>query len=336
MAAARQLLAFRPLYDSEKWEDDSAKASGFRSGTKSVRPRSLERALRFALAKSATASPGPRHGLNPRLRRTCMANFHVVSGATDRPVHPAIRKVGLDDIKYALREGWKDFMAFPTQLFFLCLIYPIVGLALGRLAFGAAVLPLLFPLMAGFALIGPIAAVGLYELSRRREAGLPTTWRNAFDVFKSSSIGAITALGIVLMLLFLAWLYTAQAIYQSLFGLNAPEDIGPFLHDVFTTSAGWKLIIYGNAAGFLFALASFLIGAVSFPLLLDRDVGAAAAVETSLRAAIKNPVTMAMWGIVVAALLVIGSLPFFVGLAVVMPLLGHATWHFYRRIVVRD
>lgn len=264
-----------------------------------------------------------------------MANFHVVSGATDRPVHPAIRKVRIEDIKYALREGWKDFMAFPTQLFFLCLIYPIVGLALGRLAFGAAVLPLLFPLMAGFALIGPIAAVGLYELSRRRETGLPTTWRNAFDVFKSPSIGAIAALGTVLMLLFLAWLYTAQAIYQSLFGLNAPDDIVTFLHEVMTTTAGWKLIVYGNAAGFLFALASFLIGAVSFPLLLDRDVGAAAAVETSVRAAIKNPVTMAMWGIVVAGLLVIGSLPFFVGLAVVMPVLGHATWHFYRRIVAR-
>jgi uncharacterized membrane protein len=265
-----------------------------------------------------------------------MANFHVISGASARPAHPLIRKVGIDDIKFALRKGWEDFMAFPTQLFFLCLIYPIVGLALGRLAFGAAVLPLLFPLMAGFALIGPIAAVGLYELSRRREAGLPTTWRNAFDVLHSPSIGAIAALGVVLMLLFLGWLYTAQAIYQSLFGLNAPDSISTFLHDVFTTTAGWKLIVYGNAAGFLFALASFLIGAVSFPLLLDRDVGAAAAVETSVRAAIENPVTMAIWGIIVAILLVIGSLPFFVGLAVVMPLLGHATWHFYRRIVGRD
>jgi uncharacterized membrane protein len=265
-----------------------------------------------------------------------MANFHVISGASARPAHPAIRKIGIDDIKFALRKGWEDFMTFPTQLFFLCLIYPIVGLALGRLAFGAAVLPLLFPLMAGFALIGPIAAVGLYELSRRREAGLETTWRNAFDVLKSPSIGAIAALGIVLMILFLGWLYTAQAIYQSLFGLAAPDDIETFLHEVMTTEAGWKLILYGNAAGFLFALASFLIGAVSFPLLLDRDVGAAAAVETSIRAILKNPFTMAIWAIVIAALLAIGSLPFFVGLAVVMPVLGHATWHLYRRLVERD
>ncbi len=265
-----------------------------------------------------------------------MANFHVISGASARPAHPVIRKIGLDDIKYALRKGWEDFMTFPTQLFFLCLIYPIVGLALGRLAFGAAVLPLLFPLMTGFALIGPIAAVGLYELSRRREAGLETTWRNAFDVLHSPSIGAIAVLGIVLMLLFLAWLYTAQTLYQSLFGLNAPSDIGEFLHEVLTTSAGHKLILYGNAAGFLFALASFLIGAISFPMLLDRDVGAAAAVETSIRAVLANPVPMAIWGVVVAALLLIGSLPFFVGLAIVMPVLGHATWHLYRRVVERE
>lgn len=265
-----------------------------------------------------------------------MANFHVVSGASARPARPPIRRIGIDDIKFALKKGWEDFMAFPTQLFFLCLIYPIMGLALGRLAFGAAVLPLLFPLMAGFALIGPIAAVGLYELSRRREAGQDTAWYHVFDVLKSPSIGAIAALGIVLMILFLGWLYTAQAIYQSLFGLNAPDAVGPFLREVFTTTAGWKLIVYGNAAGFVFALASFLIGAVSFPLLLDRDVGAAAAVETSFRAAIQNPVPMAIWGVIIAALLVVGSLPFFVGLAVVMPLLGHATWHFYRRIVGRE
>jgi len=265
-----------------------------------------------------------------------MAQFHVVTGESARPAHPAIRIVGIGDIRYALRKGWEDFMACPTQLFFLCLIYPVVGLALGRLAFGAAVLPLLFPLMAGFALIGPIAAVGLYEISRRREAGLDASWRNAFDVRKSPSIGAIAGLGIVLMVLFLAWLYTAQAIYQSLFGWNAPDDIRAFLHQVFTTGAGWKLIVYGNLAGFLFALASFLIGAVSFPMLLDRDVGAAVAVETSIRAAIANPVPMAIWGLVIAALLAIGSLPFFVGLAVVMPVLGHATWHFYRRIVARD
>lgn len=264
-----------------------------------------------------------------------MTNFHVITGASERPAHPAIRTIDIGDLQTALRRGWDDFAAFPTQAIFICLIYPIIGFILGRMAVGDAVLPLLFPLMAGFALVGPLAAVGLYEMSRRREAGLDTSWYHVFDVFKSPSIGAIAALGVLLMIIFFCWLYTAQGIYQALFGDNAPATIQTFLNEVFNTQQGWKLILYGNAAGFLFALATLLISAISFPMLLDRDVGAAVAVETSVRAAVKNPVTMAAWGIIVAALLVIGSLPFFIGLAVVMPVLSHATWHLYRLLVER-
>ena len=265
-----------------------------------------------------------------------MANFHVIAGASERPAHPVIRKIGAADLKEALKRGWDDFAAIPTHVIFVCLIYPIIGLVLGRLAIGYAVLPLLFPLIAGFALLGPLAAVGLYELSRRREAGLDSSWWHVFDVLKSPSIGAITALGILLMIIFLGWLYTAQAIYQSLFGLNAPDSIRQFASEVLNTSQGWWLIVLGNGAGFLFALATLAIGAVSFPLLLDRDVGAWVAAETSVRAALANPFVMALWGVIVASLLVIGSLPFFFGLAEVMPVLGHATWHLYRRVVERE
>jgi uncharacterized membrane protein len=264
-----------------------------------------------------------------------MANFHVIAGASERPTRPVIRKIGVGDLVEALRQGWSDFAAIPTHAIFVCLIYPIIGLVLGRLAIGYAVLPLLFPLMAGFALLGPLAAVGLYELSRRREAGLDSSWWHVFDVFKSPSIGAIAALGLLLMIIFLAWLYTAQAIYQSLFELNAPDSIPAFLREVVTTPQGWWLMVIGNGVGFLFALVTLVISAISFPLLLDRDVGAWVAVETSVRAALANPFTMAVWGLIVAALLVLGSLPFFVGLAVVVPVLGHATWHLYRRVVER-
>jgi uncharacterized membrane protein len=264
-----------------------------------------------------------------------MATFHVITGASDQPAHPAIRKIGVGDLKQALIKGWDDFAAYPSQAIFIVLIYPIIGLILGRLAMGSATLPLLFPLAAGFALLGPIAAVGLYELSRRRELGLETSWTHAFDVLRRPSIFAITALGIVLMIIFFAWMAAAQSIYQAIFSPYAPVSLYQFIYDVFTTSDGWRLILVGNAVGFLFALLVLVIGAVSFPMLVDRDVGAGVAVITSIRTVIANPVTMAVWGFIVAALLFIGSLPFFAGLAVVMPLLGHASWHLYRRVVAR-
>jgi uncharacterized membrane protein len=265
-----------------------------------------------------------------------MAQIHVIGGTGERLETPAIRKIGFSDLADALAKGWDDFSAMPSHAIFLCLIYPLVGIFLIGLAFGYSVLPLLFPLAAGFALIGPVAAVGLYELSRRREAGLDSHWTHAFDVLRSSSLPAIIALGLILMGIFLAWLGSAQALYQSLFGYLPPQSYAQFIQDIFTTRAGWSLIIWGNLIGFGFAVWALIISVVSFPLLVDRDVGAAAAITTSVRAVAANPVTMAAWGLIVAALLLLGSLPAFMGLAVVMPVLGHATWHLYRKVVEAD
>jgi uncharacterized membrane protein len=262
-----------------------------------------------------------------------MANIHVIKGPTDTPVNLTVRKIGLDDIRDALAHGLDDFPAMPSHVIFLCLFYPIVGFMLARMAFGNDVLPLLYPLVAGFALVGPLAAVGLYELSRRREQGLDTHWTHVFDIRKSPSFPAILALGALLTLIFIAWLATAQAIYQSLFGVLVLSSLTGFAHEILTTKAGWELIILGNGIGFLYAAVVLTISVVSFPLLLDRDVGAAAALWTSVRAVAANPVIMAVWGLIVAVLLVIGSLPFFFGLAVVMPILGHSTWHLYRKVV---
>jgi uncharacterized membrane protein len=265
-----------------------------------------------------------------------MAQIHVIGGAGESFELPSIRTITLSDLREALAKGWDDFSAMPSHAIFLCLIYPLVGIFLIGLAFGYSVLPLLFPLAAGFALIGPVAAVGLYELSRRREAGLDSHWTHAFDVLRSSSLPAIVALGLILMGIFLAWLGSAQALYQSLFGYLPPTSYTQFIRDVFTTPAGWSLIFWGNLIGFGFAVWALVISVVSFPMLVDRDVGAAAAITTSVRAVMANPVTMAAWGFIVAALLVIGSLPAFIGLAVVMPVLGHATWHLYRKVVEDD
>jgi uncharacterized membrane protein len=262
-----------------------------------------------------------------------MAFSNILVGAGTRPAQPVVRKIGLADLRDALAKGADDFYAMPTHAIFLCIIYPIVGLALARLAFGYSILPLLYPLASGFALVGPIAALGLYELSRRREAGLETSATRAFDVFESSSVGAVAALGILLLIIFLVWVAVANAIYVANFGYASPPSIKAFLNDVLTTRPGWNLIIVGNGVGLLFAILALTTSVVSFPLLLDRDVGAAVALLTSIRAVARNPLTMMLWGLIVAALLLVGSLPLFFGLTVVMPLLGHATWHLYRKVV---
>jgi uncharacterized membrane protein len=263
-----------------------------------------------------------------------MAHFHVLVGATTTPAQPAIRTIGPADLKRALIKGFEDFSAFPSHAVFLCLVYPVIGIILGRAMLGYAVLPLLFPLAAGFALLGPLAAIGLYEMSRRREAGLPVSWHSVFEIIRSPSIGAIAALGLLLMVIFLVWLATAQGIYGALFGYDhSPASVEQFVQELFFTWTGWKLILIGNGVGFLFALVVLTISVVSFPLLVEHDVGAPVAVVTSIRAVLANPGAMALWGLIVAALLAIGSLPFFIGLTVVMPVLGHATWHLYRRVV---
>jgi len=255
--------------------------------------------------------------------------LHTVANATE----PQARTIGIPDVWAALREGYEDFRRMPTQLLFLGVIYVIVGFVAARAASGGAMLPLLYPLVAGLSLMGPVAALGIYELSRRREQGLPTTWLNAFDVLRSPAIGGIVALGVGLCVIFLAWLFAAQAVWRATMGVALPASIPALVQEVLTTEAGWSLILWGNLIGLGFAALVLALTVVSFPLLLDRDVGVAVAVRTSIRAVRRNPVPMAAWGLTVAALLALGSLPFFVGLAVVMPVLGHATWHLYRRTV---
>lgn len=248
---------------------------------------------------------------------------------------PAVRRIGFGDLRDALARGRDDFAAYRTDVVFLCVVYPLVGLVLARLAFGYELLPLVFPLASGFALIGPFAAVGLYELSRRREAGVAASWADALNLVNAPSFGAIVLLGLLLMAIFLLWLVAAAGIYQVTLGPAPPASLASFVRDVLTTPAGWTMIGVGVGVGFFFAVLVLAISVVSFPLLLDREAGVDTAVLTSVRAVAANPGTMAVWGVIVAGALVIGSIPFFLGLIFVMPVLGHATWHLYRRVVPR-
>ncbi len=246
---------------------------------------------------------------------------------------PAVARIGVGDLRDALRKGLADFAASRTDVMLLCIFYPALGLVLGRIASGADTMHLLFPLISGFSLVGPLAAVGLYEMSRRREMGAQVGWADAFGVLRSPSLGPIVVLGLALAALFVVWLVAAQTIYGWTIGAGHPASFGEFFHAVFATNAGIAMIVIGMGVGFVFALIVLTLGVVSFPMLIDRDVGVETALRTSLRAVAANPVPMAVWGLIVAAALLVGSIPLFLGLVIVLPVLGHSTWHLYRKLV---
>jgi uncharacterized membrane protein len=268
--------------------------------------------------------------------------MHGLSGAfawTRRPrnptarVEPQVRHITTGDLADALKMGLADFGAARDDVVFIALIYPLAGLVLAMLAANMALLPMVFPLLSGFALLGPLAAVGLYEISRRRESGAPVSWMDAARVASSPAIGSIMAMGLIVIALFAAWLAVSYALSVAVFANEVPTTVSNFIREVFATDAGRWMIAIGVGMGFLFALAAFLVSVVSFPLLLDRHVDLDVAVKTSIRVVAANPGAMALWAAIVVTALVIGSLPALLGLIVVVPVLGHATWHLYRKAV---
>lgn len=247
---------------------------------------------------------------------------------------PQVRRISYADLGEVLAKGFSEFLAFRDDVIFLCLVYPVAGLALAYMTSNASLLPLIFPLFSGFALIGPFAALWLYEMSRRRERGEEASWTDGVRAFASTNAAAIFKLGLLLAAIFALWLGAAMLVYLATMGPKMPTSMPSFASDVFSTSAGFRLIIIGVGVGFVFALAVLSISVVSFPLLLDRHVAVSTAIATSIRAMQVNPGPMLAWGFIVAASLVLGMIPILVGLIVALPTLGHATWHLYRKVVI--
>lgn len=246
---------------------------------------------------------------------------------------PVIRRIGYGDLWAALRGGVEDLGAARADVLFIGVIYPLAGLLVAKLAFNDNLLPLVFPLIAGFALIGPIAAIGLYEISRRREQGLRATWVDAFGVLHSPALGSILWLGFMLLGLFVLWLAAAYGVYMATLGPALPTGLASFAHDALLTGRGWGMIVAGVTVGAVFAAVALAVSVVSFPLLLDRDVGMPMAVKTSLHAVAANMGPLGLWGLIVAVALAVGSIPALLGMIFVMPVLGHATWRLYRKLI---
>ena len=248
----------------------------------------------------------------------------------------AVRQIGNADLRWSLKAGLDDFSAMRGDLLFAGVFYVLVGLIAAVVATRSALLPFLFPVVAGVGLLGPLAAVGFYELARRREDGLDSSWTHFLDVQKRPSADDIGIVAGMLLAIFALWLLVAGILWFALFGGAAPESAEQFLALVFTTPRGWMLILLGSAAGALFGWLVMATSIVAMPLLVDRDVSAAEAVSTSWRAVKANREPMLRWGMIVTALLVLGTIPLFIGLAFVLPWLGYSTWHLYTRLIDRE
>lgn len=252
-----------------------------------------------------------------------------------RQGEPMVRTIGIADLKDAVRRGLDDFAAVPSHAAFLVFIYPVIGIVLSRLLFGYAMLPLVFPLAAGFALVGPVAAAGFYELARRRENNLDSSWWHFLDPLKGRSRLPLAVLTGMLAAIFGAWLAAAWAIYMNTLGTEAPATPAAFVSDLFGTGPGLTMIVVGNLVGAGFALLALAVSAFSFPMVVDKPVDPLKAILTSVAAFRKSPATMARWGITVALILLAGAIPLFIGLVIALPVLGYATWHLYTRAVAR-
>lgn len=250
-----------------------------------------------------------------------------------------VRRITDADIRWALKEGWADYRARRGELLLLPLIYVAVGVLAAFVAFRADLFPLVFPLAAGFALVGPIAAAGFYELARRRETGEPSHWNHFFDPLFGPARWPLISLSVMLAGLFLCWVWVAGSIHAATLATLGDAAPAEFLRRLFTTPEGLQMVLVGNGVGALFAFAALLISAFSFPMAVDVRVQGVTdpftAIGTSLAVFRRSPVTVLKWGLLVALLLLLGSIPLFVGLMVVLPVLGYATWHLYTRAVVR-
>ncbi len=251
------------------------------------------------------------------------------------PPAPAVRRISESDLDWALAQGWKDFREKRGDILILALLYPLLGFLAAAVAFDDTFLPMFFPLIAGVSILGPAAASGFYEIARRREAGLDSSWMHFLDPLNGRSRAGLAILTAGLAALFVGWLLTAAVIAAATLGVAPSTGAADFLRRVLTTPQGWTMVLLGNLAGFGFAAATLILSLVSFPMVVDGTAGPLTAVTTSINAFRKNSGVIASWGLRVAGLLVLGALPAFIGLAVVLPVLGYATWHLYTRLVVR-
>ena len=256
-----------------------------------------------------------------------------LSAGGARVAEPVVRAATIADIQAAFQAAFADLVAAPVYGPFFGAIYWLGGLMLLILPGYFGYVWAVFPLAAGFALIGPFVAVGIYEVSRRRETGEPLTWPLVLQAVWRQGGRELSWMAFVTLFIFLIWMYQVRLLYALFFGFASLDPL-VFVRELFTTADGLIFLAIGTCVGAVLALVTFSITIVSFPLLLDRDVDWITAMITSLRVVRESPQVLLGFGLVTAVVMFAAMLPAFAGLVIVLPLWGHATWHLYRRLVV--
>jgi len=257
----------------------------------------------------------------------------AAAGTAPRRADPFVREITISDINDAWAQGLRDFQVAPIFGLAFGGFYAAAGIAIVCCATVLGLSYLVYPLAAGFALIGPFAAVGLYEVSRRLEAGMTLSWHRVLGVVFEQRHRQLAWMAFVVLFIFIVWMYQVQLLFALFIGLHSFATLKDLLAVLTTTPEGVAFLVLGNAIGVCLSLILFALTVVSIPLLLDHDVDFVTAMITSVRAVITNPGPMLGWGVTIGVLLFLASLPLFVGLTVILPILGHATWHLYRRVV---
>lgn len=247
---------------------------------------------------------------------------------------PLVRSISIEEMAEAFAQGLRDFQSAPSFGLVFGAIFALGGVAIAACTYAFGLTYLIYPLIIGFAMIGPFAALGLYAVSRLREAGVRPSWRAVIGTIASQGGQELGWMGFVTLFIFMAWIYAAQMLMALFFGLRSFSSQAEFFTMVTTTPEGLLFLLVGNLIGAAILFLTFSLTVVSVPLLLDRDVDFVTAMITSLRAVAASPGPMLGWAAMVFILLLVASVPAFLGLLVAVPVLGHATWRLYRKIVV--
>ena len=249
---------------------------------------------------------------------------------------PRVQTITLAALIGSLEQGLRDFRAAPAFGLFFGGIYAVGGMLIVLAAAALDMGYISYPLAVGFALIGPFVAVGLYEVSRRRETGEPLRWKPVLGVVFAQRKRETGWMAFVTLFVLVMWMYQVRILIALFIGLRAPTSLEGFVQVIVGTPEGLMFLAVGHVIGAFMALVLFSLTVVSFPLLLDREVDFVTAMITSVRAVVMNPVPMIGWAFVIMVLLMIAMAPFFLGLFVALPVLGHTTWHLYRKLVAPE